>query len=276
MPLKLFYITNEPEIAKIAETAGVDRIFIDMEYIGKSARQGGMNTVQCHHTVEDIRNVRSVLTKSELLVRCNPVHDATADYGSTEEEIDAVVKAGADIIILPYFKTAGEVSRFLKAVNGRCRTMLLFETPDSVANLDEITALPGIDEVFVGLNDLSLGYGKKFMFELLSDGTVEQICMRFRMKGFTYGFGGIAAIGTGMLPAEAILKEHYRLGSSMVILSRSFCNYLLIHDMDVIREKFMTGLRIIRAFESEIASHSDYFTTNCQFVKQCVSSILAR
>ena len=29
MPLKLFYITNEPEIAKIAETAGVDRIFID-------------------------------------------------------------------------------------------------------------------------------------------------------------------------------------------------------------------------------------------------------
>ena len=254
----------------------MDRIFIDMEYIGKSARQGGMNTVQCHHTVEDIRNVRSVLTKSELLVRCNPIHDATADYGSTEEEIDSIVEAGADIIMLPYFKTAGEVSRFLKAVNGRCRTILLFETPDSVANLDEIIALPGIDEVFVGLNDLSLGYGKKFMFELRSDGTVEKICMKFRLKGMTYGFGGIAAIGTGMLPAEAILKEHYRLGSSMVILSRSFCNYLLIHDMDVIREKFMTGLRIIRAFESEIASHSNYFTTNCQFVKQCIASILSR
>ena len=76
--------------------------------------------------------------------------------------------------------------------------MLLFETPDSVANLDEITALPGIDEVFVGLNDLSLGYGKKFMFELLSDGTVEQICLKFRLKGLTYGFGGIAAIGRGI------------------------------------------------------------------------------
>ena len=98
MPLKLFYITNEPEIAKIAETAGVDRIFIDMEYIGKSARQGGMNTVQCHHTVEDIRNVRSVLTKSSLLVRCNPVHDATADYGSTEEEIDAALGALRELI----------------------------------------------------------------------------------------------------------------------------------------------------------------------------------
>ena len=101
--LKLFYITNEPEIAKIAEEAGVDRIFIDMEYIGKADRQGGMNTVQCHHTVEDICNVRSVLTESELLVRCNPVHDATADYGSTEEEIDSVVEAGADIIVTGTF-----------------------------------------------------------------------------------------------------------------------------------------------------------------------------
>ena len=35
--LKLMYITNRPEIAKIVENAGVERIFIDMEYIGKEA-----------------------------------------------------------------------------------------------------------------------------------------------------------------------------------------------------------------------------------------------
>ena len=33
MALKLMYITNNPDIARIAEDAGVDRIFIDMEYI---------------------------------------------------------------------------------------------------------------------------------------------------------------------------------------------------------------------------------------------------
>ena len=48
--LKLMYITNDPKIAVIAENAGVDRIFVDMEYIGKSDRQGGMDTVQCFHT----------------------------------------------------------------------------------------------------------------------------------------------------------------------------------------------------------------------------------
>ena len=29
--LKLMYITNQPEIAKIADKNGVDRIFIDLE-----------------------------------------------------------------------------------------------------------------------------------------------------------------------------------------------------------------------------------------------------
>ena len=38
MALRLMYITNEPEIAQIAEAAGVERIFIDMEYIGKDLR----------------------------------------------------------------------------------------------------------------------------------------------------------------------------------------------------------------------------------------------
>lgn len=40
MPLKLMYITNSEDVAHIAEEAGVDRIFVDMEYIGKTDRQG--------------------------------------------------------------------------------------------------------------------------------------------------------------------------------------------------------------------------------------------
>ena len=39
MPLKLMYITNRPDVAAIAERNGVDRIFVDMEYIGKAERQ---------------------------------------------------------------------------------------------------------------------------------------------------------------------------------------------------------------------------------------------
>ena len=257
MPLKLMYITPRPEIAQIAQETGVDRIFVDMEYIGKSARQGGMDTVQSHHTPEDIKRIKAVQTSFELLVRCNPMHDKTDDYESSEEEIDGIVACGADVIMLPYFKTAREVARFLDAVNGRAKTMLLFETPESVENVDEILSLRGIDEVFVGLNDLSLGYGMKFMFQLLADGTVEALCNTFRKKGLPYGFGGIAALGKGMLPAEYVIKEHYRLGSTCAILSRSFCNTSLITDISEVEQIFKEGLVQIRAYEEECARADD-------------------
>ena len=267
MALKLMYITNDTEIALIAENAGVDRIFIDMETIGKQERQGGMDTVQSKHTFDDICNIRRVLSKSELLVRCNPIHEGTVS------EIERIIECGADIVMLPYFKTVDEVSCFLNAVNGKAKTMLLFETPESVERVDEILQLDGIDEVFIGLNDLSLGYGKNFMFSLLSDGTVEKLCLKFRQKGLPYGFGGIAAIGTGTLPAEAILKEHYRLGSSAVILSRSFCNYEKIEDRSQIAEIFDRGLKVMRVFEKEIEVHSRYFFENIELVKEKVDLI---
>ena len=85
MALKLMYITNRPDVAQIAQQNGVDRIFIDMEYIGKAERQGNMDSVKNHHTVEDVKAVREVLLTAELLVRVSPMHDATADYCSSEE-----------------------------------------------------------------------------------------------------------------------------------------------------------------------------------------------
>lgn len=273
MALKLMYITNSPEVARVAESCGVDRIFVDMEYIGKSDRQGGMDTVQSRHTVEDVKRIRQCLRASELMVRCNPVHEATADYGSSAEEIDAIVAAGADIIMLPYFKTAREVDAFLRLVNGRVKTLLLVETPEAVANMDEILSLDGIDEVFIGLNDLSLGYGMKFMFELLADGTVERLCMKFREKGLPYGFGGIAALGRGMLPAERIIAEHYRLGSTCAILSRSFCNTALIQDPDEIEAIFRSGLRDIRAYEEECRVHARWLWDNYHQMREAVMKI---
>ena len=202
MALKLMYITNDPAVAKIAEASGVDRIFIDMEYVGKSDRQGGMDTVQSHHTPEDIARIKAAVSKAKLMVRVNPIHDATADYGSSKEEIDAAIEAGADILMLPYFKTPEEVAEFIRLVDGRAITLPLVETPEAAERIDEILSVEGIDEIFVGLNDLSLGYGMSFMFQLLADGTVERLCGKFREKGIPYGFGGIAAIGQGtMAPA---------------------------------------------------------------------------
>ena len=96
MSLELMYITNRTDVATLAQRAGVDRIFVDMEYIGKDLRQGGLDTVQSHHTVEDVKRLRPILNKSKLLVRCNPIHEASESYSSSEEELLQVYYADAE------------------------------------------------------------------------------------------------------------------------------------------------------------------------------------
>ena len=276
MALKLMYITNNPDVARIAEEAGVDRIFVDMEYIGKTDRQGGMDTVQSHHTVEDVRQLRSVVKKAQLMVRINPMHSGTAEYSSSKEEIEAVIEAGADVIMLPYFKTVEEVKCFVEIVGGRAKTFPLVETPEAVAAIDEILEIPGIDEIHVGLNDLSLGLGRKFMFELLADGTIDALAEKFKAAGIPFGFGGIASLGRGILPSEYVVREHYRLGSTATILSRSFCNVHKIQDLRLIHRIFRDGVAQIRDLEAECKVYSpdsSYFADNARIVAQKVRRI---
>ena len=225
-------------------------------------------------TIADVKNMHKIITKSKLMVRVNPIHDKTDDYSSSEYEIDGVINAGAEIVMLPYFKTPDEVRRFVNAVGGRAKTLLLFETPESIANIDEILEIDGIDEVFIGLNDLSLGYGHKFMFSLLADGTVEKIIEKFKNKKLPYGFGGIASLGRGMLPSEKVIAEHYRLGSTCVILSRSFCNTSIIDNIDVINMIFKNGIKEIREYEKYCKKQDDnFFLENKKTVKQIVEEI---
>ncbi len=277
MPLKLMYITNIPEVAKIAQGVGVDRIFVDLEYIGKDLRQGGMDTVQSRHTVEDVRRIAKVLSTSELLVRVNPIHEKTDDYPSSREEIDTVIESGADILMLPYFKTADEAKTFVSLVGGRARTLLLVETPEAAERIDEILAVPGVDEIFIGLNDLSLGYGKRFMFELLTDGTVERLVEKFQAKGIPFGFGGLASLEGGLLPGKMVIGEHYRLGSGCVILSRSFCNTAKVSSFAEAEDIFVRGVAAIRAHEETCRlATEDEQTENRKNVVLAVEKIVER
>lgn len=214
--IKLLFISNNENLVLDAEKAGVDRVFIDLELNGKKERQGHLDTYITDHSIDDVCRIKKVLKRSELLVRINPY------YSETKIEIDKCIEYGADIIMLPMFKTAYEVEQFIKYVNKRVKTCLLLETSESLVRINDIVNIEGIDEIHIGLNDLHLSMGLDFMFELLSGGIVEYLSNIIKAKGITFGFGGIAKIGEGTIPAEMILGEHYRLGSEMAILSRTF------------------------------------------------------
>lgn len=268
MNLKFMYITNKKEIAIIAQKAGVDRIFIDLEKLGKNERQKNMNTVKSEHSFEDIKKIKPLLTTSELLVRIDPMNI------NTKNQIEKSIEYGADLIMLPMFRTSEEVKDFIDCVSGRVKTILLLETKDAVDRLDEILSLDGIDEIHIGLNDLHISYGQKFMFELLANGTVEKICSKIKCRNIPYGFGGIAKIGEGLLPAENIITEHFRLGSSRVILSRSFCECPDEKDKQLLEREFEAGIRGIKNWEKVLEYvNLDYFSYNKNVMHNIVNKI---
>ena len=214
--LRLMILAADPQSAIEAQNAGIDRIFYDLEFIGKAERQHGRNTVKSNNKIGDIPAVRKVLTTSKLLVRTNPIHA----YSQTE--VDKAIEYGADILMLPMVMDHHDVEQYVDMVGGRVQVCIMIETAASMTRLDKILAVKGVDEVFIGLNDLHLTMGLTFMFELLSGGIVEYIANKCNKVGMPFGFGGVARIGEGDLPSDYILGEHLRLGSSSVILSRTF------------------------------------------------------
>ncbi|WP_404354121.1 aldolase/citrate lyase family protein [Exiguobacterium aurantiacum] len=247
MPLKLMYITNQPEIALLAEQNGVDWVFVDLELNGKVERQGHLDTVISRHAVRDVSRLRAVLKHAELLVRVNPI------FQGSRYEINEVINRGADVVMLPYYKSVDEVATFIELVDKRAGVCLLCETKEAVACMPDVLKLPGIDYVHIGLNDLHLSYGQSFLFEPLADGTVEAVTRQLQIAGILYGFGGIARIGEGRLPAEKVLGEHVRLGSSLAILSRSFCNIGVTGKFDARHaQMFQEGVWKIRVYEQQL------------------------
>lgn len=214
--MQLIYITNDPDRARIVQDAGVDQVMVDLEINGKVARQRGLNTIISNHAANDITVLRRILDRSDLLVRINPIFDGS------KAEIEDAISRGADRIMLPMFTTAHEVSRFVEIVDGRARASLLLETPAALARLPEILQIPGIDFLHVGLNDLHLAFKLHFMFELLSGGIVDYVAGQAQKHDIRFGFGGVARLDEGRLPARLVLSDHVRLGSQQVILSRDF------------------------------------------------------
>lgn len=244
--LKLMYITNDVEVAAIADEAGVDRIWIDLESKGKEARQRDLDTVKSLHSVSDILLIKPRLRRSEMLVRVNSMNPDSYD------EINEVIDAGADVVMLPYYKTNEEVASFIEFVDNRARVVLLLETKEAAEILPQTLSISGIDEIHIGLNDLHLSLGLEFMFETVANGYVESLCSQIATAGIPYGFGGIARLGSGLVPAEMVINEHYRLGSSRAILSRGFFSRTSGKDLGSLEYEFRTELERIRDYEKMI------------------------
>ena len=218
--IDLLTLTNSPTLAAACDALPGMRLFVDLERNGKAERQAGRNTFISTHQIGDVGRVKAALRHTRLMVRVNPFDALQA--AAAKMEVDAVIAQGADMIMLPMFTSAPQLREFAAIVAGRVPLVPLLETAGALASLDDWITAPGIAEVFVGLNDLHVSLGCRFMFEPLVLGHVDRVATVAGQHGLRFGFGGVARVGEGLLPGQDVLAEHLRLGSQAVILSRTF------------------------------------------------------
>ena len=233
MTLKKIFFSGDVQEALFAESSGVERIMIDLEVLGKEERQGDLDTRKTKLNPNAIKPMSEALSRSKLMVRVNPINKNSLN------EIDFAIMNGAEFIMLPMFESSNEVKKFISYVGGRAKTSLLLETKNAFNKIDKILQLKKIDEVHIGLNDLHLQMGSKFMFDLLADGTVKKIVDACVSRNLPFGIGGVAPLSfKGRIPPNLVLAAHSYFGSKHVILSRTF-NELMDED----KNKFNSAIR---------------------------------
>jgi hypothetical protein len=213
----LTLLTADPAVAVEGERAGIQRIGIDIERLGKAARQAGHDTWLSDHTWGNLSEIVSVLHSSDVFVRLNPPHFGTA------EEIEIAIERGASILMLPYFQTEMDAAAFANLVKGRAYTMLLVETPRAIVRIQEIADTKGIDEIMIGLNDLRLSLDLRG-FELVCSPFMSTVARIVKDAGKRFSFGGLGRHDDVTLPLspDLLYAQFPRLGATGAWLSRSF------------------------------------------------------
>ncbi len=217
-PFVFTLFTADPELAARADAAGVERIGVDLEHLGKHERQRGLNTWISDHTRDDLQLLRTSVRRATLFARTNPVHPGLAS------EIEDYLTLGARALMLPMFRTRREAATFADLIAGRATVVLLVETPAAAAELHDIVTIPGIDEIHIGLNDLRLAMGLRTHFAVLASDLMDGLAKTVLDAGLPLGIGGVGRVGDDHLPVrpDLVYAQLCRLGATRALISRAF------------------------------------------------------
>lgn len=215
----LTLFTNDPELARRADLAGINRVGLDLERIHKAERQGHLRTWVSDHAERQLPAIRAALTRSLLFARTNPVHSGLGD------EVERLLEAGVQVLMLPMFTGARDAERFVAMIAGRAKVSLLVETAAAAARIRDVVRVDGIDEIHVGLNDLHLSMGLSNHFEMLTSGILDHLSDAVHQAGIAFGFGGIGRVGDTHLPIppDLVFAQYPRLKADRALVSRVFC-----------------------------------------------------
>lgn len=216
--LALTLITGDPAWASAAVEAGIDRVLVDLERLGKAERQAGRHLRLSSLQWDDVAAVRAALPAGTLMVRLDPLHDGT------RAQVERALELGADRLMLPYFAGADEIFRFCDIVAGRVPVVPLIERLSAMRDAERLIAGGRVEEIHVGLNDLAIDCGLDSHIPLWTSSVVADLAAQAGRHGLRFGIGGVTDPRCDGLPVDPdwIIAQQVRLGSRSALLGRHF------------------------------------------------------
>ena len=122
--LEFMAITNDVRCGAAWHRAGVDRIMIDLERLGKRDRQRGRDTVMSDHRISDIAEMRQAVPGGHIVVRCEPT-----SLPGWPEHIEQVLGQGPNTVRLPMVESKGTTRSPLLPPSSTMAVQLSRRTP---------------------------------------------------------------------------------------------------------------------------------------------------
>lgn len=206
------------EIAMMAKMAGMHGMFIDME-----------------HSAQDLHTV------SQLVLACNyvGVSPIVRVPSKSPWHLSRALDAGAAAVVVPHVDSVAEARDLVRAakyaplgqrgstnnqplfsfrqipfevqnetLNRETMLIPMIETPDAVAIAAEILAVPGVDGLLIGSNDLCTDLGIPGQYDNpLYQEAVTEVVLAAKAAGKPVGIGGIGG-------RQDLLEKWFAMGAS--------------------------------------------------------------
>src|SRR5213075_810374 len=218
------------DVAQIARTCGFDWLFID-----------------CEHNSMDLDTACQIAAAS-LSVGITPLVRVA---GLEHWHASRILDNGAQGIVVPHVDSAAEAQRVASAcryppighrsmggglqqlgfapvpvgeaariVNEETLVVVMIESPQGVANCEEIAAVPGIDSLLIGTNDLcfEMGIPGQFNDPRVAE-AYKKVIAACRRHGKFPGMGGMYT--------PELLERHIGLGAQLVLSGSDFSLLML-------------------------------------------------
>lgn len=207
------------DIAKAMRACGMDWLFLDLEHSAMTLDTASQISVAALSAgiTPLVRVPAMALSMATRALDCGAL-GVLLPHVETADEARAIARAlrypplgqRSTTSTLPYFDfDPPPLVEATRQIDAATLVAVILETPQAIANVDDIAAVDGIDVLMIGGSDLTLEMG---LHDQFGDPRVADAFARVVVAGRRHG----KAVGMGGVSDESMIERFFQMGVRMI------------------------------------------------------------